>query len=121
MANRLDRRSERATLAGRRRPVVALPHPSRETRVVPSIVAPDAETAADHDRLLLRGELLPGPQAGDVDQHEVPCVETDVLHDALDLGTKLHELPQMRRDRMSFHGLSLRSGGEKVDRGLRCG
>ena len=69
-------------------------HPADEARVVPASMQTDPELAAHGLDLLLVLELVPHPQAGHVDEHEVPGPQADVLRDRLHLGPELDELPR---------------------------
>src|SRR5215204_5010280 len=89
--------SEGPALPVRCVPVVPRGHPANDSGVVPGSMQPDPQLAAHGLDLLLGLELVPHPQAGHVDEHEVPCPQADVLHDGLDLRSQLDELSKPAR------------------------
>src|SRR5207249_3322982 len=101
-------RSERPALAAGGVPVVARVHPPGEAWIVPSEVGGDAQCQADVLRRLLRRELLAVPQAGHVDEQQIPRLHAHVLDHAFDLPVKLHELREVVRHLYAGHPRSLR-------------
>ena len=83
--------------------MVPLVHPARHPWLVPSVMHPDPKLAAGSLGTLLALELVANPQAGRVDQDEVPRAKTDMLQDGLDLRMELHEVAKGVRDAFGSH------------------
>lgn len=64
---------------------------------------PDPELAAGALGTLFALELVANPQAGRVDQDEVPRAKANMLQDGLDLGVELHEVAKGVGDAFGSH------------------
>src|SRR5205085_5571266 len=100
--------SEPPALPSRSVPVVTAVHPASEPRVLPALVEPDPQVAANGAGLLLaRGHgSLPVPPG--VHEQKVHGLPPAPLHDALHLRMEHRESSQPDRSPTAAHGASAR-------------